>query len=467
MPDPMDELEHFTTPGLTMTPLSASEVRRRGNRMRRRNNALATVGGIAAVAIIATPIALAATGGPSADPQPPIATQPAGGWKQDVPADFDIAALPAGSTFTFDAQDEPAIDQVRVCGAMAFDTTADDAVTDTAGATTDADANTDGGTGRTLAVYTDAEAAQAALDELRQGVTDCPVEEQPRGLPLVNDVLDGEVAGTQDSLVWTNQAKDGDVLSDMTVFEAARVGNALYLAFSHSALGGEQAQANVTLLLQQSAPVVDQMCTFSIEGCAPAQPDASEAVDEPTGLTGAIPDSFPLEKGLPTDPQGGVGIEGPSHDLDLAPYNLENNLQACGTAPQGLPEPADTLNAGFRSAGLGVLRQLHTFDSVEDAQAYAEGVMAPFASCVEEPEGGVTRIHEVTPEQVGDHASSAVVRFELDGEPGPGYEVVQVVRVGQAVLLTVAASEEAPAQAPDEMRAMYLENSQSVIDEMN
>ena len=42
-----------------MNPLPASEVRRRGDRMRRRNTALATVGGVVAAAVfIGTPVAL-------------------------------------------------------------------------------------------------------------------------------------------------------------------------------------------------------------------------------------------------------------------------------------------------------------------------------------------------------------------------------------------------------------------------
>lgn len=468
MPDPMDELEHFTTPGLTMTPLSASEVRRRGTRMRRRNNALATLGGVAAAAIIATPLALAATGD-DADRTPPPATQPADGWKQQIPADFDIAALPAGAGFTFDAQGDPAIDQVQLCDETVFDTTVDDQVSGTAGATTEADANTDGGTGRTLALYADDDAAQAALDRIRQGVADCPVEEQPPGLPLVNDALDGAVPGAEDSFVWTNQAKDGDSLSDLTVFEAARVGNALYLSFSHSAAGGEQVVGiNAPLLLDQSAPVIDQMCTFSAQGCAPTQPDSTEGVEEPTGLTGTIPGSFPLEKGLPTDPQGGVGVEGPSHDLDLAAYNLDNNLQACGVGPTDLPEATDTLYAGFRSPATGILRQLMTFESVADAETYAENLMAPFAACPEDADNrGVTKVYEVVGEDAGDQASSAVMRIEVEGEPGPGFQVVQVVRVGQAVLQTLVVSEEEPSQPVDVLRTMYLENSQSVIDEMN
>lgn len=469
MPDPMDELEHFTTPGLTMTPLPASEVRRRGTRMRRRNNALATLGGVAAVAIIATPIALAATGGPSADPQPPVATQPAGGWQQEVPADFDITALPTDAGFTFDERDETVVDDLELCGTTAFATGSDDTVTDTAGASTDAEPNTDGGTGRTLAVYADDDAAQAALDRLRQGVLDCPVQEQPPGLPLVNDVIDGNVPGAEDSLVWTNQAKDGQTLSDLTVTEVVRVGNALYVAFSHTSAGGPQAMGTIDILLNQSAPVVEQMCTFSIEGCSPAQPDASEAVEEPTGLTGAIPDTFPLEKGLPTDPQGGVGVEGPSHDLDLAVYNLENTLQACGTGPRNLPEPVDTLNAGYRSPAMGILRQLRTFESAADAAEYAEGLMAPFAACPEDADTrGVTKVYEVTGEDAGDQASSAVMRVEVGGEPGVGYQLVQVVRVGQAVLQTLVVNDgEQLDQTPEELRTTYLENSQSVIDAMN
>jgi|SRR6478735_1774245 len=473
MPEPTDpdflaELEHFTTPGLTMTPLPASEVRRRGTRMRRRNHALATVGGIAAVAIIATPIALAVNGGPSPAPTPGPATAPPAGWVQQVPTGFDITALPAGSTFTFDERNDSVVDDLELCGTEVFSTrSADLPASDTAGAT-HGEPGTDGGTSRTLALYADDDTAQAALDGIRQGVADCPVDEQPPSLPLVNDLLDGPVPGSEDSVVWTNQAKDGDLLSQLTVREIVRVGNALFLAESFGDAGGAQAKGNIDLLVEQSAPVVDQMCTFSIEGCAPAQPDASEAVDEPTGLTGAIPDAFPLEKGLPTDAQGGVGVEGPSHELDLAPYNLENNLKACGVAVTGLPQPTDTLNAGFRSASMAVLRQAKTFPSTEDAQAYAEGVMAPFADCVEDADNlGVTKVTEVTPEDAGDYASSALTRIEIDGDPGIGYQLVQVVRVGQAVLQTVVINDgEQLDRTPEELRTMYLENSQSVIDEM-
>ena len=90
MPDPIDELENFSDPGLAMNPLPASEVRRRGTRMRRRNNALAAVGGVAAVAIIATPLAMAATN-KSTDTTPPVTNpSPSVTWVQEIPADFPL-----------------------------------------------------------------------------------------------------------------------------------------------------------------------------------------------------------------------------------------------------------------------------------------------------------------------------------------------------------------------------------------
>lgn len=473
MPDPIDDLESFTMP--TATPLPPQEVRRRGDRIRRRNNALATVGGVAVVAAIVAPIAVIAGGGASHSDQPIApATRPAQGWTTAIPPAFDLGALPAGSAFTFDVSDSSVVDDFRICGVRAYSTRGTPGVapaTDVQGATTGAEAGTDGGTGRTFAVYRDGDTAQAALTGLRNAVEDCPEQEQPgNGLPLVNDVVDVAVPGADDALVYTNQATDGETLSDLTVVEVVRVGNALYLADAHTAVGGEQAMGTVDNLIANSAPVVGQMCTFSVDGCG-SSAEPSVSVDEPSGLAGPVPDGFPLEKGLPTDPQGGVGLEGPSHDLDLAVYNVDNSLRACGVAPTGLPKPVDTLYAGYRSPAEGVLRQLMTFESTDAAQAYAEGLLAPFAACPEDDlGGGATKVYEVTPEDLGDYAASSVMRVEVDGEPGVGYQVVQVVRVGQAVLQTLVNNDGEQLDGkhtPDEVRTMYLENSQSVVDEMS
>ncbi|MBA2954006.1 hypothetical protein GON03_06715 [Nocardioides sp. MAH-18] len=456
MPDPMDELEHFTTPGLTMTPLPAAEVRRRGTRMRRRNNALATLGGVAAVAIIATPIALAATGSDSSPtPAPPVASQPAGGWKQQIPADFGLADG-WNPELEIGPDDRPITDDI--CSTPLEGEGVDRLAVGYVEPGTESSGN------RALTLYTDQATATAQVDQIRSAVESCAQTHE--GDVVVHD----SELGTEQSLVFTARV----LLEDGTpgggsIYQVGRTGNAVFVEQVNGWPGDDgSAPGEVDRVREQAAPVVEQMCTFSVDGCGLAQPDASEAVEEPTGLTGAIPDTFPLEEGLPTDPQGGVGIEGPSHDLDLAPYNLENTLQACGIGPQNLPEPVDTLDAGYRSPAMGILRQLRTFESAADAEAYAEGVMAPFAACPEDADNrGVSKVYEVTGEDAGDQASSAVMRVEVDGEPGIGFQLVQVVRVGQAVLQTLVVNDgEQLEQTPDELRATYLEDSQSVIDAM-
>jgi hypothetical protein len=58
-PDPIQQLEHFGTGGLTVTPLDPAQVRRLGDRRRhRRRSALVLVASVAAVAAVATPVAL-------------------------------------------------------------------------------------------------------------------------------------------------------------------------------------------------------------------------------------------------------------------------------------------------------------------------------------------------------------------------------------------------------------------------
>ena len=59
MPD-LNDLDRFDE-GIPVNPMPASEVRRRGDRMRRRNTVLATVGGVAAAAVfVGLPVAIVA-----------------------------------------------------------------------------------------------------------------------------------------------------------------------------------------------------------------------------------------------------------------------------------------------------------------------------------------------------------------------------------------------------------------------
>jgi hypothetical protein len=274
VPDPIDELEGFTMPGTT-TPLPPAEVRRRGDRIRRRNHVLAAAGGLAAVAAVATPItAVALSHGPDR-PEPMPA--PAVTWRQDIPDTVDVGAVPAGSPVTFTVRrDGSVVDDFTLCGKPAFSTRSTDPAgpaVDTAGATY-AEPGTSSSAGRTLAVYRDADAAAAAAEGLRSAVAGCPVDEH-RGGPTYTwaTVPGASVDGADEGFVVAQQVQlDPTTLSDLTAIEVARVGNALLLSETHTSAGGQQAiDGTVPSLLKLSAPVVEQMCVFAAEPCGGAR----------------------------------------------------------------------------------------------------------------------------------------------------------------------------------------------------
>lgn len=440
MPDPLDELENFSLPGPPMNPLPASEVRRRGNRIRRRNNALATVGGLAVVAIIAAPFALAA-GGPESDSVQPA---PQVDWITTIPADFPLSThLPEGTEESAGYEQQ----STDVCDGQGWTPPAESRQAIYLG-------STEGGQDRTIALYTDDAAAERAVDDLGERIGAC-IAETEGSFPTTEllDDMDGE-----QTVAYVNRYTDG---GDADVVRVVRVGNAVLQDTRYTMSAGNPVivQDALDQIGIDASSTVRAMCVFSAEGCASEQP--SEAVDEPTGLSGTIPDDFPIAEGLPT---GGT-LDGPGRDIDLAPYNLDGSVRACGVAPTGLPSPVDTLYAGHRSPAEGTLRQLMTFGSVADAQAYVDGTIAPFAACPEDSDNrGVSKVYEVTNPDLGDATAVSVMRVELDGEPGIGTQVVQLTRVGQAVLFTLLNNDTQPFDAT--RPATVLADTTSVVEAM-
>ncbi len=256
--DPTDELEHFTTPGLTITPLPASEVRRRGNRMRRRNNVLATLGGVVAVAIVATPTALVATGGPQADPHPDVsvAIQPAAGWQQRVPADFELTN---GWNPGLEGVPDARSISDGVCAAPLEGVGVDRLGVGYAERGSESSGN------RALTLYADQAAAAAQIDRIRSVVESCAQTHEGDVIVYDSDL------GTEESLVYTARA----LLQDQTpgggsIYQIGRTGNAVFVEQVNGWPGDDgSALGEVDRGRRQAAPVVDQMCTFSIEGCDP------------------------------------------------------------------------------------------------------------------------------------------------------------------------------------------------------
>jgi hypothetical protein len=270
MSDPIEDLENFNDQGLNVNPLPAAEVRRRGTRMRRRNNALAAIAGVAAVGIVAVPLGMYAAGdGPAPEPAPlnPSPTRttdpPVMSWRQEVPPGFPLTeGFPAtnandGSPVT--TSDEPGLAEITLCGTSAWSVTAGPiAAADALGVTYSGES--DDSRARTLAVYRDDRTGTRA--------------------PQQYDV--SEAALGEESFTFTQRSRDGaGFMGDLSVYQAVRVGNAVYLATYYGQGGANEQVIAHTLQLMNtdSAPVISDLCLFAAEPCGPADGDPSEASD--------------------------------------------------------------------------------------------------------------------------------------------------------------------------------------------
>ncbi|WP_435743482.1 hypothetical protein [Nocardioides sp. SYSU DS0663] len=414
-----------------MNPMPASEVRRRGDRMRRRNTALATVGGaVAALAVVAVPLAVVNGDEPDREIQPAPSVE----WRQEVPEGFPLGAGLGGQ-----AIDEPALDAATPCGTPFW--------TDTGTVDVARESRGDGvesRSGRTLALYPDADAAAQAVDDIRGAVADCPEQPVTDDTTRVTEVLDRDLA-TEESFVVVDRVRfDDGSWADLTTTQVARTGNAVLLDQGFGSAAEDQAvEFNLANQLERAAEPLAELCIFAADPC-----DVDDAPGEDTGgddtggeeapAAATLPDDFPLAAGYPTSDEGeGFGLEGPSRALEpLVP-------QACGaTAP--VPPHVDLLRASWTAPEDYRQRQLVAFADEEAAEAYRRSVLAVFEGCI----GGVTtgpdrRLTQVITDvsDLGDAAGGAVTRYESGGSPIPGMSTVLVVRVGRTVLLATADDE--------------------------
>jgi hypothetical protein len=408
MRDPIEELENFTVPGPPMDPLPAAEVRRRGNRIRRRNTALAGAAAVAVLAAIVTPVALLAGDGQDDSVQPAPATD----WLQRVPEGFALSHELFGDP---PVTAKSGADDIVLCGATVWSPADPVATVDLAGARFE---ENEAFLGRTLALYADDDAAEQALGSLRSGVEDCPRDENGGGLPLVQEQVDPGLG--EDSFAFIQRSRDGDLLAELTLWEVVRSGNALYLDTSYGAAGDDQAVATaVSNMTHRSEVVRAQLCVFSADPCA-TPGVASDAPSPGEGAVPAIPAGLPLAAGLPPGGlDGGVPSPEPS---------------SCG-ATLAKPDVVETARAQWRSISEIRDRQLMTFAREADAQAYVESVAELYCTVEDLGRGGrrVTETFGGAP--VGDFSAIAVSHHTVDGRVDRGLVLTHVVRVGRAVLL--------------------------------
>ena len=442
MSDPIRDLENFSTGGTPMTPLPAAEVRRRGDRLRRRNTTLLSVAGAVAVAaIVAAPLALAgghdktgpdtrfATRTPSATTSADVGAA----WLASVPEDFPLAeGFPARNEDGTDVGDlDHSRDQrIELCGSAGWSQT--DGL-DSASVSYTAPEDT---RARFLTLYPDDTAAGDALQRLRDAVAGCKAEEVG-GTEQVYAPFD-YTAG-EASYAWTQRFRtSGTFDTGLVVYQAVRVGNALLVASSYGEGGAGDAVEKVALAATTDAvPVVRAMDLFA------GHPDA---------VTGT-PDPYTTEPGTPQVEPGPSTDEGIPADFPIdAGLTSTDGLIGPSAEAEGVPEASfcDVLawpNGG--EARLAVTAAVPEYYQGREVVRYANAAEAVAAlatlrrvvgDCPEQQQDGSSYITTERKADTG-YDSFAFSRAYDQGLGGEGYVFT---RVGTAVLAVYTSGETAP-----------------------
>ncbi|WP_121258196.1 hypothetical protein [Nocardioides ferulae] len=376
MPDPFEELETFKQRGLPVDPLPATEVRRRGDRMRRRNNALTAVGGIAAATIlVATPLALATDGGSRSDrPIPPASQGTDGsdgsetGWRSSIPGGFPLTyGMPERNAY--DGSEVKSVPGYRIesgvapCGGDNLDVDYPVAMVDAVSVSARQE---EGGIERNLLLYEDADAAATVLEEFQGRFEgECPAPRNGPGSALLSAAVGDE------TLVYVDRWRsEGELTADGYLHLLVRVGNAVLHESTFFGGAGDQAVVAQTLddVLEESAYPVASMCLFSASPCTELPSEPRAAAD-----AAPIPDGFPLAEGLPEGDQ----VIGPAPDaggIDLSAM--------CGTMRDVWP--GDFADRSAVTVTLGDFlrsRELVTFASPDQAPAIVEQLRGAVAAC--------------------------------------------------------------------------------------
>lgn len=174
----------------------------------------------------------------------------------------------------------------------------------------------------------------------------------------------------------------------------------------------------------------------------------------------AIPSDFALAEGWPgpgADEGGPNGLEGPSRKLPPL------SLSACGTTILA-PAASDRLSAEWTNPEDHRSRMLLTFDSVATAREYATSVTDLYRKCPTQGTGdGYTTLAEIVTTDLSEDSAAVVLHYRFDATPAVGLSLVQVVRVGTAVLVETGSNEGGSGPHPGALRRKYLRENTAAL----
>ncbi|WP_183095871.1 hypothetical protein [Nocardioides stalactiti] len=467
MSDPIEKLTRLgdAMEGAPM-PLAASEIRARGDRIRRRRHAVIAGVSAAVVTAVAVPvIALAVTGDDKADPDR-FAPSPTVTDSVPVPGALELNEnnllseadaiwyepgqdWTAGRTLTDDGQAPPnPCMQTSFAGLGAttvlqrdFTFTAQTDPSDPWPYLTEI-----------VGEFPSAAAAQSAYAEIQGWYDDCRptgAEDFTSGPFLPVEIpVDGEGSHVNASYGPVDERLDpfGDqswYLDTGLVVTGDRI--ALVTALSH----GEDYNFEDTPA-EQMVPVAAQR--LAIGNDAPPTIEPTPGENGPT----TIPADFPLASGWPEDDSAETSFDPPSADNQA--MTAAGDLQACGTSAVD-PGALDRLTTRWNDPTDFRIRELRLFTSDQEAAAYVADLRALYEAC---PTSGSapTFTTTVSDGAIGDES---VVVTSVGDEI---YRtVINVVRIGNAVAVDLT-SDEGLASDVDSLATETRENLADVVGAM-
>jgi len=168
---------------------------------------------------------------------------------------------------------------------------------------------------------------------------------------------------------------------------------------------------------------------------APSAPSATDA----TPAAMVIPDDFPLSDGMVSEAYDEISISPQSVGMRA--------LDFCGRKPlRGLALAAEASGNEYANT-----RDLMLFAETGPPAAVLADIRTAATACPADPTGPGSRLlTEVRDSSFGATAATVIHTFEQDGDVGIGAEIIEVVQIDRALLVTSAYAEWDPATNLDE-----------------